>query len=73
MAKAWDLAMEYVSLPLRFPFSLGLAVLFIFGAPLSSLEFSFFLPQALSLSALAVLEFIQDLDLEWYLYVLNFE
>jgi hypothetical protein len=65
MASALCLA-RYVSSHLRFPFFLGLVILFIFRDLLSSLEFSLFLLQALSISALATLEYIQDLDLEWF-------
>ena len=57
---------NYVSKPLQSPSSLGLVILSIFVDLLSSLEFSLFLLQALSIFALAALEYIQDLDLEWF-------
>ena len=57
---------NYVSKPLQSPSSLGLVILSIFVDLLSSLEFSLFLLQALSIFALAVLKCIQDLDLEWF-------
>ena len=60
---------NYVSALLRSPFSLGLVILFLFRALLSSPEFSYFLLQALSLFASAVLEFIRTL--EFYQYALN--
>ena len=67
MASALFLAMfNFVLLPLQFPFSPGLVILFIFGALLSSLEFSLFILQALSIFPLAAIEFIQDLDLELF-------
>ena len=67
MVLALYLAMfNYVSKPLQSPSSLGLVILSIFVDLLSSLEFSLFLLQALSIFALAALEYIQDLDLEWF-------